>query len=256
MNMFEALSKTKNAIIAAKDVYDVNEIFKCPNPNCPAELKLRSVNGKRAKHFFCGKNMLKHSADCPFSLSLVSIPTELVEKNTLEEIFKNAQIKDMSCQNTLSQEKNTAISNAPRAYVRTPKQLLQFCLGHALETEYTDNLMVDDIIVDSRNLQANGKFKGVSGLRLIVGETIKFDNPTLSILFKVSSISTTGKPLMLYCTVFTSKELLNKVANHYNNTYGKFGRHSIAVLGKWEIDSNYHISCLVERDRNLIMVFK
>lgn len=254
--MFEALSKTKNVIINAKDAYDMDEIYKCPNPNCPAELKLRSVNGKRTKHFFCGKNMHKHAPDCPFSLSLESTPTELIEKNTLEDIFENAQIRDKNCHDTLTQKKKVGSPNVSKAYVRTPKQLLQFCLGHDLKTKYTDNLMVDDIIIDSRNLQANGNFKGISGLRLIVGNTIKFDNATLSILFKVSCISTKGKRLTLYCTAFTSKELLNKVATHYNNTYGNFGGHSIAVFGKWEIDESYHISCIVDRDRNLIMIFK
>lgn len=49
--MFEAYSQKKKMIVNVKDEFDLYEIFLCPNDNCQAELKIKSVTGQRAKHF-------------------------------------------------------------------------------------------------------------------------------------------------------------------------------------------------------------
>ncbi len=62
--MFEAFCKKTNSVVKAKDILDSSQVFYCCNPNCDAELKVRSIDGKYNANFYSFPGAKKHSSLC------------------------------------------------------------------------------------------------------------------------------------------------------------------------------------------------
>lgn len=251
--MFEAYSIREKRIVNAKDQYDAKEIFICPDPSCNGELKLKSINGKKAKHFSCMPGLKKHSSDCPYSISRNYTDEDKLIMYPITSIMETAQNPN---ENTTAENSSTINAHSRNTfYIRTPKQLLNFCLTQDLSTEYCNGQTINDIIVDHRNVGC-GLYKGFSGVKLVVGKTILFQANGFDdnfILFQVRSRSSNR---WLKAKVYVSTQLKDKIVKHYRETYAnKFGGHNIAVLADWKIDEKYNVSCHITRDRNVIIRF-
>lgn len=249
--MFEAYSTRVKKVVNVKECYDATEIFLCPDPQCKGELKLKSINGKKAKHFSSMPGLTKHSPDCPYSIPRNYTDETSLVKYSVESIMaSNLEPNETPATN----KKITSVSGASREalYVRTPKQLLNYCLTHELSAEYVIGKTINDIIVDHRNVGIE-LYKGFSGIRLVVGKTIFFDQKENSISFVVRSHSTKR---YLVAKIYVTRKLKDKIINYYLGSYNnKFGGHNIAALADWIIDCKYNISARIEHDRNVIIRF-
>lgn len=250
--MFEAYSVREEKIVNVKKCYNANEIFRCPDPYCKGELKLKSINGKKAKHFSCVPGLVRHSDDCTYSIPQKYTDKDPLVKYSIESIMNSTQEPN---EDQGPNKKVATVSGSSRQtlYIRTPKQLLNYCLTHDLSTEYVIGKTINDIIVDYRNV-GHELYKGFSGIRLVVGKTISFDQKDNSISFVVRSHSIRRH---LVAKIYVTGELRKKIIKHYLETYNnKFSRHNIAVLADWKTDSKYNISARIEHDRNVIVRFK
>ncbi len=251
--MFEAYSIREKRIVNAKDQYDAKEIFICPDPSCNGELKLKSINGKKAKHFSCMPGLKKHSSDCPYSISRNYTDEDKLIMYPITSIMETAQNPN---ENT-TEETNTAINTHSRNtfYIRTPKQLLNFCLTQDLLTEYCDGQTINDIIVDHRNV-GYGLYKGFSGVKLVVGKTIRFQVNEFDYNFILFQVRSHHSNRWLKAKAYVSNQLTEKILKYYLDTYdNKFSGHNIAVLADWKIDEEYNVSCHITHDRNVIIRF-
>lgn len=251
--MFEAYSQSKHRIVNVKDEFDLNEVFLCPNPQCSAKLTLRSVNGKRAKHFGRLKSS-PHCGDCPYDHSQQSyINGEHVVKYPLEAIFNGVSGRKES--DNYDQRKKSdrpSLSDTKQNFVRTPKQLYYFCISNALDTPYTDTLTVGDIVLDNRNLQHNANFRGISGLRLVIAETVRYDKDDKYLQLVLHQRTVHNKNLKTKVFVYMEDELIREVNKYLFDTYKSFPKHHIAVLGIWTIRENHEISCTLKNKSHLI----
>ena len=252
--MFEAYSQSKDAIVNVKSEFDLNEVFLCPNPQCGAKFVLRSVNGKMAKHFARLRSSL-HCNGCPYDKSHQSyINNDHMVKYKLEDIYNSMshrQTKDILATQEISDRH--LLAETERKFIRTPKQLYYFCVNNALDTPYTDSLTVGDIVLDSRNLQHNANFEGISGLRLIIAETIQFNMTDNYIKFKVCQRTVHNRFLKLNITVYFNHNLLTSVISYIMKTHGRFGGYYVAILGNWSIDEKYYISCTIKSKDHLML---
>lgn len=256
--MFEAYSQSKQRIVNIKDEYDLNEIFLCPNPECGAELKIRSVNGKVKKHFGRLKST-PHCQGCPYDHSLQSyVNNENITKYSLESIFNGSTKQKEHC---AGKEKSGRedLPDTGRTLIRTPKQLYYFCVNNSLDTPYRDGLTVGDIVLDSRNLQMNANYRGVSGIRLVIAETIQYtytkdsDDNNLLLLIRKRTVNEKDKFLKVY--VHLENKHLQEFNNYIFAIYSKFSKHHVAILGEWRIDKEYQISCKLQKSSHLIFRF-
>lgn len=249
--MFEAYSQSKQRIVNVKNEYDLNEIFLCPNPKCGAELKIRSVNGKVKKHFGRLKST-PHCQGCPYDHSLQSyVNNENITKYSIESIFNGTTKQKEHC---AGKEKSGRedLPDTGRTLIRTPKQLYYFCVNNSLDTPYRDGLTVGDIVLDSRNLQMNANYRGVSGIRLVIAETILYDEMQKFIKFKIHQRTSNNRFRKITITVFLEASVLKEVIDYVLSTHGKFSGFFVAILGNWEIDETYHISCKLQRKGHMI----
>lgn len=251
--MFEVFSKKLNDTISANGVKNIQDTFLCPNPNCSAEFSLRAVNSPSvAAHFACKPNF-PHTSECIFGMigGENANASEYVKYDLMEIM------NPTSTSNQKSRNSSISIMNAETVkYIRTPKQLLKYCLSNKLSTEYTNGLTVGDIILDSRNLLTKGHYHGIDGVRLIVGQTVKYSKENKYIQIEVSTRTNTNKNIRLTAIVYLPIGQMIEINNYLFNSEPKvFGKRPIAVLGEWRIERDYHISCSVVHKGNVIYRF-
>lgn len=233
------------------EVTDTNEIFGCLNRACPAHYKIRAINSNVNTHF--GRlPSTRHIKGCVYNFNCQEFlnNTDLI-KSDLTSIFQGVNLSRQSVQRSTGSH----ILHAAPKYIRTPRQLLYYCLANSLETQYTDKLTVNDIILDNRNLLYNGNFQGIEGLRLLLAQTVKYDKRSFSIFLKVTSVTANGKNIALNAEVRLSKEQFNEILEFIFGTFDSFGGHYIAVLGMWSKIRKYNIETIVENAKNVIYKF-
>lgn len=252
--MFEAFSESKNAIVNIHNEYNLNELFECPNPNCEAKFKIKSANGKKAKHFARLKST-PHIFGCPYNISsAINAQDENLLKNPIEDIFNDSFVPSTKMKNQ-SNSINVGNRNTTFKHVRTPRQLLSLCINSDLNDEYLDGIKIGDIILDNRNLLTNANFKGISGLRFVLAETVKFERPNM-LLLRLWTKTKNNKTPTLNINVFMYPGLLDNLINYVLSTYNNvFVGHSIAVFGDWMNDKPYNISCHVTDKKHIIFKF-
>lgn len=253
--MFEVFSKMLNDTISANSVQNYHDTFLCPNPNCTAEFSLRAANSLGiSAHFACKPNY-PHTADCIFGMIGGEKPnvSEYIKYDLMDILNPTSK----SNHNLKTYHSSILAMNTNSVkYIRTPKQLLRYCLANRLTTEYTNGLTIGDIILDSRNLLINAHYRGVQGIRLIVGQTVKYCKEDKYIQIEVSTRTNTNKHIRLFANVYLPIEQIKEINNYFFNTEPKvFRNHPIAVLGEWKKEHDYHISCSVVKKENVIYRF-
>ena len=252
--MFTAFSQGLNKIISADNVQNYKDVFLCPNPTCSAKLTLRAVNSSIVSpHFACSPNH-PHAPNCLFGLleDIRGAENENCIKSDIMTILNSSSLKASSPRVVNS-------SNKPmhaKKYIRTAKQLLNYCLSNDLSTEYTNGLTVGDIVLDSRNLLENKNYKGLDGIRLLSGQTVKYCEENKDIKISVSTRTSTNKRIWINAFVYLPLEWIKKITSYLLNTPPKqFSGHPIAVLAQWRKDKDYQISTIVTKESNVIYRF-
>ncbi len=251
--MFEAYSETKDSIVNIQTEYNLDELFKCPNPNCTAKFIIKSSNGKKAKHF-ARLRSTPHTFGCPYDLNCnINTQDENIIRSSVFDIFNDSvfpsQTKSASCKNYNVKSDSTLVK-----YIRTPRQLLTLCINSNLDDDYLDGLKIGDIILDNRNLLTDANFKGICGLRFVLAETVRYERPD-TLYLKLWTRTKNNKMPTLKVTVIMNEFLLDELVKYIFETYGNFGRHSIAVFGNWLIDKPYNIVCVLADKKHIIYKF-
>jgi len=250
--MFDAYSKEKGRRENIKDVYNLSETFCCLNPDCMALFSIRSANGKTTKHFL-RHSSTPHISGCPYNFNGVSFnDNDFTIKSSVESILAGAgtSIDRETARTIIISETN---QENQIEYIRTPKQLRNFCLYSSLDTIYSDNVTINDIVLDSRNLAEKKRYEGVTGIRLLTGQTIKYENSSKSILIKTEARSKVGTRFTLYAKVYMLSDMFMKAKKYILESNGKvFSGYTIAVLGNWKIVEKYTVSCELTQGRNII----
>lgn len=248
--LFEAFSKTKNRVVNVEEEYDLNEIFYCPNSECNVPLKIKSPSGKKRKHFAKLKNHC-HIEDCPYDKKnkyQQSMDSNF-NKLSVEDIFNNrrtnqsAKVKDNT--KTITANKHKAIN------IATPLQLYKFCIQNSLDTVYLEDIVVNDIIVDYRNLIKDKLYFGIEGLRLVVAKTYRYSLKDNSIMLYLNSEKYT-----LHLTIYLDTLLLNEVLKYIFDTYESFSGHTIAIMGVWEKESNFNSVSVIVHENHIMYKLK
>ena len=251
--MFVAYSEKLRDNVNVHDVFDLNEVFCCPNPRCSARYKIKSATGKKVKHF-ARLRSTPHIKGC-FCEDGDSryVQPDLQSRKPVEGIFEDFLNPNNRGHKSVAEHKTyEAKENILR--ISTPKKLLKFCLMNPVHTEYMPGVKVDDIIVDNRNLFKDARFEGVTGLRILVGETVeRFHSDALEL--RVTAVSRNGKSVYLHALAKMDGELLQYVRKHIIKTHGSIADHPIAIFGRWTIDRKYHISCNVSDRKHVIIRF-
>lgn len=252
--MFEAYSQSKQKPMNVKYEFNLNEEFSCLNSNCTAKFKIKSTSGKKAKHFARLKST-PHIQGCPYEKGYNKyLENDDIQKSAIEDIFEDEKNPNepIILSQKLSPSKN--MGKRDLIYIRTPKQLLKYCIANDLKTEYQDGITVNDIILDNRNLLDNGNLKGVTGIRMILAETINYKSPN-SLFLKLWTKTKKGDELTLHINVMIEPFILKSTILYMLDTYGDFGKHNIAIFGDWKIDNEYHISCNLKDRKHIIYKF-
>lgn len=249
--MFNAYSDTLKTLVNIQDVYDLKEIFKCPYPECPAEFKIRSIDGKKATHFFRFRGAKPHIKNCPYDTNKGFSDSDKIIKSSLESILIGSINKTSSRPRITTPQTTQASSN--NVFIRTPKQLLSYCLASRLETQFRDGLIVNDIIVDSRNLVMSKYYEGVRGIRLLVGETVNFESPNRIYMQIREKTSKTHRLNVMVTCNYNMQKTTSVILKTYHNT---FKHHPIAILADWEITEKYHVQAIISNQTQIIVKFQ
>lgn len=250
--MFIAYSAKEGRELDAKDARNVNEIYCCLNRKCPAEFRLRSVNGQRTVHFANEKGLAGHLPGCRYAEDGKYADRSDLIKSSVTDIINGARSREASTdEQHYSQHSN---GDGP-VYIRTPKELFQFCCYNGGHTLYRDGLTVDDIYLCSENLFKGKRFLGISGPHLVSGTTERvFVNEGI-LCIAVEKVSSTGKKITLHATVRTSSSNVKKVSEYLERTYNRPSEAAcpLAVLGNWTTAAAYNTECSVDRPSLIIL---
>lgn len=254
--MFDAYSFSLDDAINISQVKNPNEQFGCLNKNCSAIFIPKALNSSVAKHF-CRLRTTPHTDGCLYMLESSKYHhTKLLDKFSIYDILNtNSNNNNGSRNNTRNNNKNRE-EHRTTNNVHTPKQLLAFCVSNSIDTVYIDNIMVGDIIIDSRNLKQNALFRGTNGIRLILGTTLKYDFSDNSITFKVTAPTKNNSSVTLTAVVYAEREIIELVVNYILDKYNKkFKSHHIAVMGDWEKIKDYTMKTTITNDSQIIFRF-
>lgn len=247
--MFVAYSKKLQDIVHINDVKDLKDEFSCLNPYCTAKFYVRAVNSDGKSAHFAKWPKQHHIPGCPYAMEDGKyIDTGQIIKTPVEDIYNQiSALKTETSPQTPPKHKTTNDIIVSKTYIRNVRQLLQYCISNDLNTYYLDDVKVKDIILDARNLELTYNFMGITGLRLLLGTTYKYEaiSNGYNIFFNVKSVSKkTGSNLALHACVTVSEKQGNDIISYILNTFEKiFKGHSIAVLGDWTTTSTFFVSC-------------
>lgn len=216
-------------LILASQAYDAKATYKCPY--CGIDLKLKSFDGKVSPYFGRNRESQKHSFDCPYAISYTNIEnSDRVIKESLEDILMGARKSRNVPVKTFSHEHP---SKPEYLYVRTPKQLYNFCQSNSCETPYRDNLLVDDILLSRRNIRKYSN--GITGLRLVVGTTYRFVKDIEKNIYKFECGIRKPTGFFRFWVFFSTGEEMKPYKDRvFAEQPDNFSGYPIAVLGNWE----------------------
>lgn len=250
--MFEAYSYTTRDVVGVENAYDIEEVFSCPNPHCSAKFIIRSADGKKKKHF-ARKPSTPHVKGCFYNIPVDSSFTNKNSiKTSVEEIFYAADQEKKQVPNIRRAVTSKNSTEYP-IYIRTPKQLLKFCTSNKLDTVYMNNILVKDVILDSRNLAEHQQAEGIEGIRLLAGETSGkyYCTRKQTLYFHVFGHSNSNIPLTLHASVVIPERSFYDQIIKYLYT-GDETRKPIVVFGDWVIDKKFNVSCTLNRKSNVL----
>jgi hypothetical protein len=255
--MFVAYSKERQRQVDVSEAYDLNEIFCCLDSTCSAEMRIRGVNSATSKHFAVVRGLTPHKHGCFYGSNFkVIVNDNNLIKSSLADILNGASRNAKNGGNAVVGNQNTHdIGVRDKRYIRTPKELLNFCLSNKLETEYADGITVNDIIVDSRNLANNGYFEGVTGIKLVLGHTVRYDISNNILCFETKTYLSEDSELKLKLRVNMHHANLLTLNKYIFGTYNGFSGNPVAVLGDWTSDETGCSECTSLSNRTVLFKF-
>ena len=250
--MFDAYSFSLNDVISISQVKNANEQFGCLNRECNARFIPKALNSNISKHF-CRLPTAPHTDGCPYVMESSRYhSTKILDKYTLEDILNlnnNANYNNRNNDNRRKELRETE-------NVHTPRQLLIYCISNSINTIYIDDITVGDIIIDSRNIKRNALFRGVNGIRILLGTTVKFDVINRTIIFSIMSTTKDNKAVTLTATIKSNLKIFDLVVGYYLKRYNnRFKGHQIAVMGDWVADKKYHMITTIKNPKQIIFNF-
>lgn len=252
--MFEVFSLKLQRLINADNVTDLSDKFRCPNCDCNALYTLKAVDSAVKRKHFGRKKSTPHTKGCPYDNEARRyIDDGNLIKNSVEEIFYKTT-KKSSSQIHLTNTQTTS-SERDIKYIRTAKQLFNYCISNSIYTFYQDGITVGNIFLDERNIYFDGNFKGKDGIYFVLGKTYKFYASSNCIEMYLSTTTPNNKTVYLNIRVYLEKQHFTKIVEYILNTFHDFAGHSIAILGNWECYDKYHIQCEASPS-NVIYKFK
>lgn len=249
--MFEAFCKETNSIVKANDILDNSKIFYCCNTDCNAELKVRSIDGKYRANFYSFPNSRGHSPSCDL-ISKYGYKSKFEHSDIdINIIFNNTTLyhKTDDYNSINSKSQSTIIDRTPR----TPKGLLKFSISNAIDTciNKKQNLLLQDIFLDNRNLLSN--YKGFDGIKLILCKTKSYNFDENLLFCKLES---KNKKISLHIKLYLDKEVLSKLIKYIlNKNSNKFSNFPIAILANWSNPNDYHISGRLQSEKHILYDF-
>ncbi len=69
------------------------------------------------------------------------------------------------------------------------------------------------------------------------------------------TVSQNNKRYYLTASICLTKIQFDEILRYILNTFKKFSKHPIAVLGEWKIEENYKVKCVVDNPSNVIYKF-
>lgn len=248
--MFVAYSEVLHRTVNVNEVFDLSEVFCCPNRRCTAKLKIKGTTGKKAKHF-ARLSSTPHIKGCDYETDDSRyFQPDRQKRSTIEDIFGDTLNPNTKPSSPIRKTSKSAGANI--LYINTPNKLLKFCRMNALDTEYLPGITVADIILDERNLDLNCNYQGINGLRFVIGETYKYQNDKLYLV--VQSISKDGRKRYLNLVCEMEPALLAYVKKHILETQNnKFKGYQMAILGNWTTDTMYWSSCRVTNQKHIVL---
>ena len=256
--MFYALPKGSSIPVYVNDVYDPKATFYCLNPECKAEFRICSSDGTRSKHFR-RRSSTQHCPNCMYDLASSQryLSKELI-KFQVNEIYQGNQNSSKSKDNSITRTyglRETSLTEKA-LYVRTPKQLLEYCLVNSIYEQYDNTAQVRDIIIDSRTVLYKNYFKGFSGIKFVVGNVINYNKADNSISFAIWKNIKTPKEFYIKAKVtITDNDTFYDIVKHLLKKNPKISKNQIAVLGNWTKTDEGHITCQLKAKKNLIYNF-
>ncbi|MGN0594201.1 MAG: hypothetical protein ACI4I6_03525 [Hominimerdicola sp.] len=253
--MFYAYSQKYDKTVYSKEVSDLNDVFLCLNPNCNAEYFLKGINSEKAAHF-CHNHCKPHIKGCVYNTGLSKyISNNNIIKLPLYEIYTHTRPRRNKIAVTKDKLQSDNSNVNKKIYVKTTKDIFSYCIANSLATRYIDELTVNDIIVDERNICDKGNFEGFSGLKILLGYTVSYCTQNKSIKIETSATTKNNKRVYLRADIYLMEEQFYEIKKYIFDTFDKFSGHAIAVLAEWEITEKYNIKCYVTEPTNVIYKF-
>lgn len=250
--MFEAFCKKTNCIVKSKDILDSSQIFYCCNPNCDAELKVRSIDGKYKANFYSFPGAKKHS-------SLCNLVYEYASSNKIKMNYSNIDINSIFANTSTSSNSNILTSstitnsNTPNC-PKTVKSLLKFAITNPIDKciNLNNNTLLQDIFLDNRNLFNN--YKGFEGIKLILCETVSYN---LNSNYIVCKIESKNKHICLNVKLYLDRYILSKIIKYIlKKNNNKFSKFPIAILANWINPYKYYIQSTLNSSKHIVYDFK
>ncbi len=249
--MFNAYSFIKKEIVNIINERNSNEEYGCINTMCTARFRTKGFNSSVAPHF-CKTIHTEHIAGCPYALEN-SRYRRCQDSNfdtfPIEDII-NYQGKSVNyVSNPVLTTNNQAHQRTQ--HIHTQRQLLTFCISNSLKTEYMSPLTVDDIILDARNIKTDGRYKGITGIRFLLGTSVKYNEQECYIEFDVYAPTKTST-VNLHARVYLDISLIKEISRYFFQQNKHFKGHYIAVLSDWKTDEDYKVYCTLNNAKNII----
>ena len=100
-------------------------------------------------------------------------------------------------------------------------------------------------------------FRGVNGIRILLGNTVKYDAINKAITFCITSPTKNNRQVILTATVKTDQKIFDLVVRYYLKMYNnRFKGHQIAVMGDWEKTDEYHMETTINHPKQIIFRLK
>ncbi len=256
--MFYAYSFRNNDTICADKATDTTELFGCLNEDCDARFKVKGINSDKATHFAKTRDT-EHIPGCPFMYSTSEhCDNGDIIKSDILTIFNGKEIRRDNPRGAVNGQ--NLPSGKKQKHIRTPKGLLNYCISNRLDTIYIGDITVNDIIIDVRNIDDNENYKGVEGVRLLLGQTLKYKSEENLLTMLIKKRDDTDNSHCLTVDIYMTQEQLSEI-NRYifnrnrENNRNRYAGHPIAVLGQWEKVSDGNVKTTIRRNKNVIYKF-
>lgn len=253
--MFYAFSIRKQRIVNIGEVDTTDTEFGCVNRNCPAKIRVRAENSHVVQpHFYCLRTS-PHSPDCIYN----STDNKYCYTNNFNKYSPEHILEQCLHKTSFQKTKSTAVFHTDKQSINihTPRQLLEYCIVNPLNTPYTGNCLVNDIILDKRNATFNAISNYDNQIRLAFGVTQSYESKEGYIIyFGIPSQLDENKFLINLKVVVTDK--ISAAVNNYifgNKRSGKFRGYPIAVFGRWKASNKHLLETTIVSPKQIIYRF-